>query len=110
MWSRRWTQSPTVIRSTAAAQAVQVCLGHCADSVISGRSAASHRPALAMIVRAVARTLGVSAEVACQRSTQAAHAGLVPDAGGVVAAGARRRVAVAEPGSGALQRIARSYG
>jgi hypothetical protein len=31
-----------------------------------------------MIVCTIARTLGLSTEVACQRSTQAAHSALVP--------------------------------
>ena len=39
--------------------------------MISGCSATSQRPPLAMIVRTMARTFGVSVEVACQRSTQA---------------------------------------
>jgi hypothetical protein len=52
--------------------------------VISGCSEASHRPALAMIVRTMARTLGESGEVACQHSTQAAHCGLVPSMPGAL--------------------------
>ena len=65
-------------------------LGYCDPPVRTGfnpapgiegtgaRWAASHRPALAMIARAVVRTRGVSAEVACQRSTHAAHRAPVP--------------------------------
>ena len=72
------------MRSTAATHAAQVCLVHCPGSVIWGCSAASHRPALAMMVRTVARTRGVSAEVACQRSTPWAHPGLVPSMPGAL--------------------------
>ena len=60
------------------------------------------------MVRMIARTLGVSVEVACQRSTQPAHAGIgALDAGRVVVAGAHRRIAVAERGDRALQRVER---
>jgi hypothetical protein len=51
---------------------------HWAGSVISGCSAASHRPALATMVRMIARTFGVSGEVACHRSTHKVHAGSAP--------------------------------
>ena len=71
------------MRSTAATHAAQVCLVHCPGSVIWGCSAASHRPALAMIVRMTARTFGVRAEVACHRSTHCAHAGSVPSITGM---------------------------
>jgi hypothetical protein len=76
--SRRWTQSPTVILSTAATQAAQVVLVHCPGSVISGCSAASQRPDLAKMVRMTLRTFGVSVEVACQRSIHSAHTGSAP--------------------------------
>jgi hypothetical protein len=72
------------MRSTAATQAAQVCLVHWPGSMISGCLAASHRPALAMIVRTMARTLGVSGEVACQRCTHSAHCGLVPSMPGAL--------------------------
>ena len=43
-----------------------------------------YRPELTAQVRTVARTLGDSGEVACQRSTQAAHCGLVPSMPGAL--------------------------
>jgi hypothetical protein len=66
------------MRSTAATQAAQVSRVHCPGSVIPGCSAASHRPAFATMVRMIARTFGVSGEVACHRSAHPAHAGSVP--------------------------------
>jgi hypothetical protein len=53
-------------------------------AVISGCSAASHRPALAMIVRVTSRALGLSVEVAYQRSAHPAHCGLVPSMPGAL--------------------------
>jgi hypothetical protein len=66
------------MRSTAATQDAHDWRVHCAGWVISGCSTASQRPALAMIVRIVARTRGVSVEVSCQRSTQLAQTASVP--------------------------------
>jgi hypothetical protein len=62
----------------AATHAAHVCRVHWPGSVISGCSAASHRPAFAMIERMIARTFGVRGEVACHRSTHSAHVASVP--------------------------------
>src|SRR6266487_3696064 len=66
------------MRSMAATQAAQVARVHWPGSVISGWASSSHRPALAINVRMMARTLGVSVEVSYQRWTQAAQDGWVP--------------------------------
>jgi hypothetical protein len=62
----------------AATQEAQVCRVHCEGSVMSGCSTASHRPALAMMVRTMSRTLRVSGEVACHFSTHWLQVGWAP--------------------------------
>jgi hypothetical protein len=74
----RWMYSPTCMRSIAATQAAQVWRVHWPGSVISGCSAVSQRPALAIAPRTMPRVLGVKVEVACQRSTQSAQVFAVP--------------------------------
>ena len=73
---------------------------------MSGWVAASQRPALAMMVRMMERTFGVSVEVACQRSTQLVQSGsrAFDERGGVVA-GAHRRIAVPQRRDAALEGI-----